>query len=68
MSHTVPGNDTDEAGHAVLRRRIQRFVGVEMASGFDTVPPRPELVHSAPDDIRLASRLLRFVHRGTSRP
>lgn len=67
MSRTVPGNETIEGREAVFRQRIQRFAGVEIEAGFDTVPPRPELVQSTPDEIRLAGRLMRFVHRRASR-
>lgn len=62
MSRTVPENETEE-GESVFRSRIRRFTGAEISAGFEAVPPRPELVHSAPDDVRLKSRVLRFVHR-----
>lgn len=67
MSQTVPGNETIEDRDAIFRQRIQRFAGVEIAADLDTVAPRPELVHTAPDEVRLETRMLRFVHRLTSR-
>jgi hypothetical protein len=67
MSRTVPGNETEESRDALFRSRVQRFAGVEIAASFDTVPPRPELIHVAPDDSRLEKRVLRFVHRLAAR-
>jgi hypothetical protein len=62
----VPGNETEDRD-AAFRRRIQRFARVEISAGLETVQPRPELVHSAPDEGRLSSRVLRFVHRREAR-
>jgi hypothetical protein len=66
VSRTVHGNETEDH-ETVLRQRIQRFARVEISAGSDTVQPRPELVRSPPDDGRLSSRVLRFVHRGAAR-
>jgi hypothetical protein len=66
VSRTVPRNETEDR-EAAFRRRIQRFARVEISAGSDTVQPRPELVHCAPDDGRLTSRVLRFVHRRDAR-
>jgi hypothetical protein len=63
----VTENETDDR-ESVFRTRIRRFAGVEISAGFEAVPPRPELVHSAPDHTRLETRLLRFVHRRAPNP
>lgn len=67
VSRTVPENETEQA-ETVLRSRIRRFAKVEISAGFEAVPQRPELVHSEPDDVRLESRVLRFVHRRAPNP
>jgi hypothetical protein len=63
VSSSMPKNETKESREAAFRRRIQRFAGVEISAGFDTVPPRPELVPQVSDQTRFETRVERFVLR-----